>query len=211
MCCVAWTDVLMSSVTLRVNESELSTLLRSIVSVIFPVATYVQQVRIVALDRTNRAGFPGDYTLRGWSHGHIIEAVPERVSGARGAVGGRAGIAERERLDELECENRQLECANEILRKASASSHRWSLTAARSDSGVHRRPPRGVRGRASAPSYRSPRRRTTRPRRASAVLMSSDGHPHTLRRLSFCFTRDGSGMVIQTWVLSKRFCMSRKR
>lgn len=55
---------------------------------------------------------------------------------------------ERARLKELECENRELRRANEILPRAAAFSPRRRSTANRSRGGLHRPPPRGVRSRA---------------------------------------------------------------
>jgi transposase len=62
--------------------------------------------------------------LRGWGNG-IIKAVFSGSSGAHGwerDSGKRAGLStsERERVKDLERENRELKRANEILRKASA-------------------------------------------------------------------------------------------
>jgi transposase len=53
---------------------------------------------------------------------------------------------DRDRLKELERENRELKRANEILRKASAFLPRRSSTADRSDGLFHRRPPCQARG-----------------------------------------------------------------
>jgi hypothetical protein len=55
--------------------------------------------------------------------------------------------AERERTKDLQLENRELRCANEILRKASAY-FAWSSTADRSDGGIHRGAAKRPQGRA---------------------------------------------------------------
>ena len=67
--------------------------------------------------------------------------------------GARPGVssAEAERVEELERENRELRRANEILKAASVSLRGSSTRIRRSVSGVHRRAPRCVRGRADLP------------------------------------------------------------
>lgn len=55
---------------------------------------------------------------------------------------------ERLRMKELDGEKRELRRANEILRKASAFSHRQNSTADGGDNRVHRCAPRGLRARA---------------------------------------------------------------
>ena len=85
----------------------------------------------------NRAGFPGGSLLwqqgQGDSQWKALGSVSSKLGCTREAFrrwvrqaernrGARAGLSttERERLKELERENRQLKRANEILRKASA-------------------------------------------------------------------------------------------
>jgi transposase len=78
-------------------------------------------------------------SLRRWVHGS------ERDSGKRAGM----STSERERVKDLERENRELKRANEILRKASlVLLTRRSSTAAGSDDGVHRCPSCRVRSRA---------------------------------------------------------------
>ena len=75
-------------------------------------------------------------TLRKW----VRQA--ERNQGQRGGL----TSSERERVKELERENRELRRANEILRKAAAFFAQAGLsTAERSDGGVYRRAPGRVR------------------------------------------------------------------
>ena len=68
----------------------------------------------------------------------------ERDSGVRAGVPSEVA----ERLKALERENRDLRQVNEILRKASAYFAQAELTASSSHDRVHRRSPRGARGRA---------------------------------------------------------------
>jgi len=77
-------------------------------------------------------------TLRNW------------VRRAERDAGKRPGLTttERERIKELERENRELRRANEILRKAADFSPRRSSTANRGDGGLHRRVPAAVWSRA---------------------------------------------------------------
>jgi transposase len=77
-------------------------------------------------------------TLRKW----VRRA--ERDQGVRGGTTN----SERERLRELERENREPKRSNEILRKASAYFARRSSTADPSDGVVYQRPQGKVRGRA---------------------------------------------------------------
>jgi hypothetical protein len=82
----------------------------------------------------NCPGFPGDFNPRedgvygnseavfGRSAGACCPAGSRAAGGAWLAVGKRAGLTstERDRLKDLERENRELKRSNEILRKASA-------------------------------------------------------------------------------------------
>lgn len=73
--------------------------------------------------------------------GCTAETLRRWVVQAQRDAGHRPGLttSERERLKQLERENRELKRANEILRKASAFLPRRSSTANRSDGVVHRR------------------------------------------------------------------------
>ena len=75
--------------------------------------------------------------------GCTAETLRKWVRQAEQDLGIRNGVTsdERERLKELERENRELKRANEILRKASAYFAHRSSTANRSDGVVHRRAP----------------------------------------------------------------------
>lgn len=87
--------------------------------------------------------------------GCTAETLRKWVRQAERDQGKRAGLSssERDRLKELERENRELKRANEILRKASAffaqAERDWqSHCADGSDGRVHRRAPGRIRGRA---------------------------------------------------------------
>jgi transposase len=77
------------------------------------------------------------------------EALRKWVQQAERDRGVRAGLStsDRDRLKQLERENFELRRANEILRKASAFFAQAELDR-RANGGVHRRPPRRIRGRA---------------------------------------------------------------
>ena len=79
------------------------------------------------------------------------ETLRKWVRQAERDAGGRRGLttSELERLKELERENRELNRANETLRKASAAFARAELDRDRGDGGLHRWASGGVRGRAN--------------------------------------------------------------
>jgi transposase len=93
--------------------------------------------RVGVITRIARQLGIGAESLRGW----VRQA---EVDGGR-----RPGVptAERQRIAELERENRELRRANQIL-KAAASSFARELDLACPDDPVHRHAPGGVRGRA---------------------------------------------------------------
>jgi len=111
-------------------------------------------------DRTRRSG--GDHVDRGEVGLHGGDA-PTLVRQAERDAGRRPGLtsSERERLKELERENRELRRANEILRKASAYFAQAELDRERSDVGFIEEQ-RAVYGSSrSARCCRLPRQRTT--------------------------------------------------
>jgi transposase len=81
--------------------------------------------------------------------GMTPETLRKWVRRAETDQGLRPGLTstERERMKQLERENRELRRTNEILKAARVSSGR-SSTAAAGDDRLHRRTPEGVRGRA---------------------------------------------------------------
>ncbi|MET4702444.1 transposase [Constrictibacter sp. MBR-5] len=82
--------------------------------------------------------------------GCTSQRLNEWVKKAEVDAGRRAGVPTdmAAKLEAVERENRELRQANEILRKASAYFARRSSTAQSNDDRVHRRSPRGPRGRA---------------------------------------------------------------
>ena len=116
---------------------------------------YSQEVRerAVRMVSEHRSEYPSEWaTIASISSkiGCTAETLRRWVARSQVDAGTRPGLnsSERERLKQLERENRELKRANEILRKASVFSPRRSSTAERSDGGVHRHPPCRVWGRA---------------------------------------------------------------
>ena len=125
------------------------------------------------------------------------ESLRSRVRQAEIDAGQRPGTTSQEaqRIAELEREVRELRRANEILKAASAFSP-VNSTRARPDERLHRRSPRGVRGRADLPGaaaraidlLRSPLSAALGPRHPRRAAQSGD-HPRVRGRLPVSMVR----------------------